>query len=96
MLKRFKVLAEDNEREVPKSGEEATFKVIAVNDSSPSAPNELTIFITAVDPTWGPGYARIEGYIQDGNQINTVIGYYASRETSHDYIGIIEVTLFET
>jgi len=95
LIKRFNVLAEENEREVPEVGKEATFKVIAVNDSSPTAPRELSIFVTAVDPNWGPGHARIEGYIQDGNQMNSVIGYYANRETSAGYIGIIEVTLYE-
>lgn len=94
MIKRFKVLAEDNERSVPKIGELASFQVIAVDDSY-SLSSELRIFITAEDPNWGPRHARIEGYIRNGNNINTVLGYYATSETSDDYAGIIEVHLYE-
>ncbi len=95
MIKRFRILAEKTDRRVPEVGEVAVFKVVAIDQPSPSV-LKLHVFVTAVDPTWGPGFIRVEGFVRNGHDTQTVIGYHASRMTDDNYIGRIEVHLDET
>lgn len=98
MIKRFRILAESTDRRIPEVREIVVFKVVAVTaDGAPTPPpQEIHVVVTAVDSLWGPGYTRVEGYVQEEHDAHTVLSYYASGRTDDAYVGIVEVHLDET
>lgn len=95
MKKRFRIHSVDPIREVPRKDSEVRFQVTPA--SSPvSSLQELVVFITAVDPSWGPNIARIEGYIRDSDGTrHAVLGQQYIEALPKHTAGYLEVFLDE-
>lgn len=96
MIKRYKILAENQGRSLAGVGSQVAFRVDPEDGTLPD--QFITITITAVDPDWGPvahgpRYARFEGYFkEDPNGVaHAVLGYHLVGMTAATFIGRLEI-----
>ena len=95
MIKRYRIHSVNPIRQAPRKDSEVRFQVTPAGDPAASL-QELAVFITGVDSTWGPDFARIEGYIRDSDgTTHAVLGHqYIGKAPKHT-AGLIEVHLEE-